>query len=49
MVAKLIDEYFRKTNTNRGIFNFNGLFLSPTDTRTLNEVGLYNFSEIIVS
>ena len=49
MVSELINEYFRKTNTNRGRFNFNGIFLLPTDKRTLNEVGLYNFAEIIVS
>ena len=49
MVAELIDEFFKRTNTSQGIFIFNGGRLSPTDTWTLAEAGLENNSEIIVS
>jgi len=49
MVAELIDEYYRRTKTNDGIFKFNGAILTPIDTKTLSEVGLKDNSEIKVS
>jgi hypothetical protein len=49
MVAELLNEYFIKTNTEKGNFIFNGKTLSPSDTTTLFESGLKNNSEIIVS
>ena len=49
MVSELIDKYFRESNTNRDTFRFNGKTLSPSKKQTLNEVWLYNNSEIIVS
>jgi hypothetical protein len=48
IVAELIDEYYRITETNDGIFNFNGIILTPIDTRTLYKVGLEDNSEIEV-
>ena len=49
MVAVLIDEYFKKSNTSEGKFTFNGQILTPMDTSCLFEVGLDDNSEIIVS
>ena len=49
LVAELLDAYFHKTGTNKGNFNFQGNKLSPNDSSTLNEAGLRNGSEIIVS
>ena len=49
MVAELLNEYFIKTNTKNGNFNFNGYTLFPNDIATLFESGLKNNSEIIVS
>ena len=49
MVAELIDEYFHKTNTKNGKFNFNGNIFTPTTPFTLTEAGLTNNSEIFVS
>ena len=49
MVAELIDEYFRKTNTEDGNFSLQGEVLTPLDPRSLSEAGLRNGSEIIVS
>ena len=49
MVAELIDDYFHKTNTTDGNFNFQGTVLTPLDTQSLAEAGLRNGSEIIVS
>ena len=49
MVAELIDEYFKKSNTSEGKFTFNGQILTPMDTSCLFEVGLDDNSEIIVS
>ena len=49
MVADLINEYMKKTNTNKGTFKFCNKILSPTDISTLYEVGLKDNSEIIVS
>ena len=49
MVAELINEYLKKTNTNKGTFKFCNKILSPTDVSNLCEVGLKDNSEIIVS
>ena len=49
MVAELIYEYFKKTNTKEGTFKFCNKILSPTDFSSLCEVGLKDNSEIIVS
>ena len=49
MVAELIDEYFHKTNTKNGKFNFNGNIFTPLTPFTLTEAGLTNNSEIVVS
>ena len=49
MVAELLDAYFHKTGTNNGTFNFNGNILTPNNPSSLNEAGLRNGSEIIVS
>ena len=49
MVAELINEYLKKTNTNKGTFKFCNKILSPTDISNLCEVGLKDNSEIIVS
>ena len=48
-VGELLNEYFIKTNTKNGNFNFNGYTLFPNDIATLFESGLKNNSEIIVS
>jgi hypothetical protein len=49
MVAELLDEYFRKTGTQNGNFNFQGNALTINDASSLSEAGLKNGSEIIVS
>ena len=48
MVAELIYEYFEKTKTKTGTFNFYGIILEPFDTSLLYCVGLKDNSEIIV-
>ena len=48
MVAELIDEYYRRTKTKDSIFKFNGIILTPIDTRTLCKAGLVDNSEIKV-
>ena len=47
-VSELIDEYYRITETNDDVFKFNGIILTPIDTRTLYKVGLEDNSEIEV-
>ena len=49
MVAELLDEYFRKTGTQNGNFNFQGNALTINDASSLSEAGLKNGSVIIVS
>ena len=49
MVAELLNEYFKKTNTMKCHFQFNEKTLKPCDTDSLAEAGLKNNSEIIVS
>ena len=39
MVAELIDEYFKKSGTTNGTFNFKGNYLQPDDCSSLNEAG----------
>ncbi len=49
MVADLLNEYFVKSHTTNGKFNFNGNILLPTDVSSLSQVGLKNGSIIYVS
>ena len=49
MVADLLNEYFLKSDTTDGKFNFNGNTLLPTDVSSLSQVGLKNGSIINVS
>ena len=49
MVAELIDEYFKKSNSKNGTFKFANNTLSPSDVSSLAEIGLKNNSEITVS
>ena len=49
MVAELINEYFSKSGSNQGTFNFNGRSLKPTDPDSLAEAGLKNNSQVNVS
>ena len=49
MVADLLNEYFVKSHTTNGKFNFNGNILLPTDVSSLSQVGLNNGSIIYVS
>ena len=49
MVAELINEYFQKSGTTNGTFNFNGNYLQPDDCTPLNEAGLKNGDQIIVN
>ena len=49
MVADLLNEYFVKSHTIDGKFNFNGNILLPTDVSSLSQVGLKNGSIIYVS
>ena len=49
MVAELINEYFEKSHTTNGNFNFNGNTLLSNDPSSLAEVGLQNGSVINVS
>ena len=48
-VFELINEYFIKSNTQSGTFKFKENNLSPSDWSTLNEIGLKNGDEIMVS
>ena len=49
MVSDLIFDYCQKANVNNGTFTFNGRKLSPEDCTTLNENGITDGSQIIVS
>ena len=48
-VFELINEYFTKSNTQSGTFKFKENNLLPTDISELNEIGLKNGDEIMVS
>ena len=48
-VFELINEYFTKSNTQSGTFKFKENNLLPTDFSGLNEIGLKNGDEIMVS
>ena len=49
MVASLIYEYFEKSKTTTGKFNFNGRELTPNNCEDLNTAGLTDGCTIIVS